>query len=76
SRGRNTNRHEIRRSLIKPDEIREARADEMFVLAAGCAPIRCGVPLYFRREWEGSIAGSSRFVRPSAAQSAPAEPAA
>lgn len=63
SRGRNTNRHEIKRSLIKPDEIREARADEMFVLAAGCAPIRCGVPLYFRREWENSIAGSNRFVR-------------
>jgi len=63
SRGRNTNRHEIKRSLIKPDEIREARADEMFVLAAGCAPIRCGVPLYFRREWESSVAGSNRFVR-------------
>lgn len=49
SRGQNTNRHEIRRRLITPDElVQDTRTDELFVIA-GCRPIRCGRAMYFRR---------------------------
>jgi type IV secretion system protein VirD4 len=63
SRGQNTNRHEIRRRLITPDElIQDTRTDELFVIAGG-RPIRCGRAIYFRRrEFEGLIQ-PSRFSR-------------
>ncbi len=49
SRGQNSNRHEIRRRLITPDElIQDTRADELFIIAGG-RPIRCGRAIYFRR---------------------------
>jgi type IV secretion system protein VirD4 len=50
SKGRNLNVHEIRRPLIKPDElIQDTRTDELFVIARGCKPLRCGRAIYFRR---------------------------
>lgn len=49
SQGSNTNVHEIKRRLIKADEIMRAPADEMFVLARNFAkPIRCFSAPYFR----------------------------
>ena len=56
SRGQNTNRHEIKRRLIAPDELlQDARTDELFIIA-GSRPIRCGRAIYFRRkEIEGRV---------------------
>jgi Type IV secretory system Conjugative DNA transfer len=43
SSGRSENRSEIRRALIKPEEIiQDTRADEAFVLVRGARPLRCG----------------------------------
>ena len=50
SRGRSENRSEIRRALIKPDEIlQDTRTDEAFVFVRGRKPLRCGRAIYFRR---------------------------
>ena len=50
SSGRSRNRAEIRRALIKPDELmQDTRSDEAFVLSRGRKPLRCGRALYFRR---------------------------
>ncbi len=49
SKGTNVNVHEIKRRLIKGDEIMRAPADEMFVLARDFPhPIRCWSAPYFR----------------------------
>lgn len=62
SKGRNTNVHEIRRPLIKPEELtQDTRADELFVIARGCKPIRCGRAIYFRRSEMAGKIGASRF---------------
>ena len=43
SSGRSENRSEIKRALIKPDELmQDTRADEAFVLVRGAKPLRCG----------------------------------
>lgn len=57
SAGRSENRSEIRRALIRPEELmHDARSDEAFVLAGGTKPLRCGRAIYFRRpEWSGLI---------------------
>ena len=62
SSGRSENRSEVKRALIKPDELcRDTRADEAFVLVSGSRPIRCGRAIWFRRpEWAGLIE-ASRF---------------
>jgi len=61
SRGQNTNRHEIRRRLIAPDElIQDTRTDELFVIAGG-RPIRCGRAIYFRRKDIRDLVQPSRF---------------
>ena len=64
SKGRNLNVHEIRRPLIKPDElIQDTRSDELFVIARGCKPIRCGRAIYFRRPEMRAQVKASRFSR-------------
>jgi type IV secretion system protein VirD4 len=62
SKGRNVNVHEIRRALINPDELaQDTRTDELFVIARGCRPLRCGRAIYFRRpEMKGRV-NDSRF---------------
>jgi type IV secretion system protein VirD4 len=62
SSGRSENRSEMRRALIKPEEIiQDTRADEAFVLARGARPIRCGRAIYFRRTDMTSLVGANRF---------------
>jgi type IV secretion system protein VirD4 len=62
SKGRNLNVHEIRRPLIKPDElVQDTRADELFVIARGRKPLRCGRAIYFRRPEMLAQVKSSRF---------------
>ena len=62
SSGRSENRSEIKRALIKPDELlQDTRADEAFVLIRGSKPLRCGRAVWFRRpEWQGLV-GENRF---------------
>jgi type IV secretion system protein VirD4 len=63
SKGRNTNIHEIKRRLIKADEIMRAPADEMFVLARDFPyPIRCVAAPYFRYPDIARRMQANRFV--------------
>jgi type IV secretion system protein VirD4 len=63
SKGRNTNIHEIKRRLIKPDEITRAPADEMFVLARDFPhPIRCVSAPYFRYPEIARRMNANRFA--------------
>jgi type IV secretion system protein VirD4 len=63
SSGRNTNVHEIKRRLVKADEIMRAPADEMFVLARDFPhPIRCVSAPYFRYPEIASQMQANRFV--------------
>lgn len=67
SRGSNVNIHEIKRRLIKADEITRADPDELFVLARGFPyPIRCFAAPYFRYPSINAAMGCSRFVRDAA----------
>lgn len=64
--GRSENRSEIRRSLIKPDELlQDTRADEAFVIVRGSRPIRCGRAIYFRRPEMAAAVAPSRFHAPT-----------
>ena len=64
SSGRSENRSEIKRALIKPDELtQDTRTDEAFILVRGSKPLRCGRAVWFRRpEWSGLV-GANRFHR-------------
>jgi len=64
SSGRSENRAEIKRALIKPDELlQDTRADEAFVIVRGARPLRCGRAVWFRRpDWAGLV-GANRFHR-------------
>jgi type IV secretion system protein VirD4 len=64
SSGRSENRSEIKRALIKPDELtQDTRTDEAFILVRGSKPLRCGRAVWFRRpEWVGLV-GANRFHR-------------
>ena len=64
SSGRSENRSEVKRALIKPDElIQDTRSDEAFVLVRGNKPLRCGRAIWFRRpEWL-SLVKANRFHR-------------
>ena len=68
SSGKSENRSEIRRALIKPDElIQDARSDEAFVIVRGAKPLRCGRAVYFRRpEWT-ALVEANRFHKGKAA---------
>ena len=62
SSGSSQNRSEIRRALIKPEEIiQDTRADEAFVLLRGARPLRCGRAIYFRRPDMAPLVGENRF---------------
>jgi type IV secretion system protein VirD4 len=68
SKGTNVNVHEIKRRLIKGDEIMRAPADEMFVLVRDFPqPIRCVSAPYFRYPDIARVMGASRF-NPTAAE--------
>jgi type IV secretion system protein VirD4 len=64
SSGHSENRSEVKRALIKPDELlQDTRADEAFVLVRGSKPLRCGRAIWFRRsEWLNLIS-ANRFHR-------------
>jgi type IV secretion system protein VirD4 len=63
SSGRNLNVHEIKRRLIKADEIMRAPADEMFVLARDFPhPIRCNTAPYWRYSEVARLMQANRFV--------------
>jgi type IV secretion system protein VirD4 len=67
SKGRNTSHHEIHRALIKPEEMTQnARTDEIFIIARGTQPIRCGRAIYFRRPEMVEQVEASRFFRAAA----------
>jgi type IV secretory pathway TraG/TraD family ATPase VirD4 len=57
SAGRSENRSEIKRPLIRPQELlQDCRKDEAFVISAGNPPLRCGRAIYFRRrDWDGLV---------------------
>jgi type IV secretion system protein VirD4 len=62
SSGRSANRSEIRRALIKPEEIlQDTRADEAFVMVRGAKPLRCGRAIYFRRQDMAPLVAANRF---------------
>lgn len=59
SRGRNTNVNEIKRRIIKPDElIHDTRTDEQFLITRGFPAMRMGRPYAFRRPEIRDILGS------------------
>ena len=62
SSGRSRNRTEIKRALIKPDELlHDTRSDEAFIVTRGRKPLRCGRALYFRRAAMRAHVAQSRF---------------
>lgn len=64
NRGRNLNTHEIKRRLIKADEIMRAPADTMFVLARDFPnPIKCCSAPYFRYPEIAQHMADNRFVK-------------
>ena len=67
SSGRSESRSEVKRALIKPDELtQDTRTDEAFVLVRGSKPLRCGRAIWFRRpEWAGLVQ-ANRFHRDDA----------
>ncbi|HWX51528.1 MAG TPA: type IV secretory system conjugative DNA transfer family protein [Roseomonas sp.] len=67
SRGTSTNRHEMSRALIRPDELtQDVRGDEAFVFARGAKPLRCGRAIYFRRPELRAAIEASRFHKSAA----------
>lgn len=72
SKGSNTSQHEIKRRLVKADEIMRAPADEMFVLARDFPyPIRCVSAPYWLYPDLNRLMGANRFVRTAAEQGIP-----
>jgi type IV secretion system protein VirD4 len=62
SRGSNISYHEIGRPLIRKAELmHDVRDDEMFVLARGMSPLRCGRAIYFRRPEMQAQVAANRF---------------
>ncbi|MHB8284500.1 MAG: type IV secretory system conjugative DNA transfer family protein [Caulobacteraceae bacterium] len=62
SSGRSENHSEVKRALIKPDELlQDTRSDEAFVIVRGSKPIRCGRAIYFRRPAMVANVTPSRF---------------
>jgi type IV secretion system protein VirD4 len=67
SKGSNTNVHEIKRRLMKGDEITRSAPDEMFVLARGEPhPIRCYAAPYFKYPDIAEQMNANRFARKTA----------
>ena len=78
SSGHSASRSEMRRPLIKPEELlQDTRADEAFVITRGAKPLRCGRALYFRRPDMAQVVVPSRFqpgAHPAPARSGPRVP--
>jgi type IV secretion system protein VirD4 len=67
SMGTSSNRHEMARALIRPDELmQDVRGDEAFVFARGSKPLRCGRAIYFRRPELRAAIEASRFHKVAA----------
>ena len=67
SSGRSENRSEMKRALIKPEELmQDTRADEAFVVMRGSPPLRCGRAIYFRRSEWANLVGKNRFHKNAA----------
>lgn len=66
SKGSSSSTHEIKRRLILPSELTEARADELFVIRKSGPPLRCGQAPYFRRAELVPLVKDNRFVRMAA----------
>jgi type IV secretion system protein VirD4 len=60
--GRSENRSEIKRALIKSDELmQDTRSDEAFVVIPGARSLRRGRAIWLRRpEWK-DVVGENRF---------------
>ena len=69
STGKSENRSEMKRALIKPEELmQDAQTDEAFVIIGNSSPLRCGRAIFFRRpEWDGLVA-DNRFHQKDAAE--------
>ena len=52
----------VRRDLLLPHEVFEMRGDEQLLFVRGLPPIRCGRPIYFRREEMRKKVGANRFA--------------
>ncbi len=63
SKGKNNSVHEVKRRLILPSELQQARKDELFVVRQGPKPIRCTQAAYFRRRDLNARVKASRFVK-------------
>src|SRR6185437_2845822 len=62
SKGSSTNRHELSRALLRPDELlQDVRTHEAFVFGRNAKPLRCGRAIYFRRPELRDVIGVSRF---------------
>jgi type IV secretion system protein VirD4 len=62
SRSSNRNTHEIKRALIRPDELlADVRADELFVIPRGARALRCGRAIFFRRPEIAQLVDDNRF---------------
>ena len=71
SSGKSRNRAEIKRALIKPDELlQDTRSDEAFILTRGRKPLRCGRALYFRRPDMQARVAQNRFHQTAASNAA------
>ena len=63
SRGKTRNYHELKRQLIRPEEImHDTREDELFVIPRGGRPLRCGRAIYFRRPEFVRRVAANRFA--------------
>ncbi|OOL19953.1 conjugal transfer protein TraG [Bombella intestini] len=62
SHGTNVSYSEMSRPLIRREELlNNTRVDEAFVVVRGASPLRCGVPIYFRRPEIKEKIAASRF---------------
>jgi len=62
STGQTRNYHEVRRQLIRPEEImHDAREDEQILIPKAGRPLRCGRAIYFRRPELATRVKPSRF---------------
>lgn len=52
----------VRRDLLLPHEVFEMRGDDQLLFVRGLPPIRCGRPIYFRREDMRKKVGANRYV--------------
>lgn len=64
SKGSNENVHEISQPLIRPEDFRECRTDEIFVVTRTGRMIRAGMPISYRRKEMVAKIQRSKFHKP------------